>query len=153
MHRWRFLAACWLGSGRERLAAFESGLESANVEAISNLIKTGPPSFEMGRACATGIIDEGQADALICGGFEISNGALSVIMERGLSPHDPLYFVGYGDPAFYSWVSGGVSTICVPVETLALEAANVLKNWPQSTDDELARSLFPAELVSRPGIA
>jgi len=35
-------------------------------------------------------------------------------------------FIGYGDPSFYQWIDGGISTIQVPVERLALGAVEMI---------------------------
>ncbi|GAA6208666.1 LacI family DNA-binding transcriptional regulator [Cognatishimia sp. WU-CL00825] len=115
-----------LSSGRSRLAAFRAGLASAGIQEEPMLVCTGPPSAEMGLKQAKRLIEQKKATALICGGFEISNGALNALMDAGLSPSGPMAFVGYGDPSFYSWIGGGVSTISVPVESLAYKAVELL---------------------------
>ncbi len=138
-----------LSSGRERLEAFRAGLETAGIAAEASPIRTGPPTFETGRHAAAEIADLDSADALICGGFEISNGVLSTLMDRGLGPRRPLHFIGYGDPSFYSWISGGVSTIGVPVESLARQALGFLRNWSNVTTEDATTKSFEAELVIR----
>ncbi len=112
-----------LSSGRERLGAYKEGLDASGLRVDQRIIFTGAPSFEMGREAARTLLDQAVATCVVCGGFEISNGVLSVLMERNLSPNQDFRFVGYGDPAFYSWVDGGVSTLQIPVEQLAESAA------------------------------
>ena len=63
-------------------------------------ISTGAPSFEMGRDhCAT-ILSDCSATALLCGGVEISNGALSALMNPKTNASKEFEFIGYGDPSF-----------------------------------------------------
>ena len=138
-----------LSSGRERLAAFLAGMDQAGLDADADLIRTGAPTFHAGRQTAAEIIDLNRADALVCGGFEISNGALGTFMDRGLSPHGPVHFVGYGNPSFYRWIAGGVSTIGVPVESLAREALDILGKWQKGAVAALAAKSFNAELIAR----
>ncbi|ASJ73417.1 LacI family DNA-binding transcriptional regulator [Granulosicoccus antarcticus] len=115
-----------LSSGRERLQAFKHGLKSAKLKWTKRFVLTGAPSFEMGRYNTVKLLDAGEVTAMVCGGFEISNGALSVLMEREIHPSRDIGFVGYGDPSFYARVNGGVSTIEVPVDELALRASELL---------------------------
>ncbi|MBM1689511.1 LacI family DNA-binding transcriptional regulator [Sulfitobacter geojensis] len=136
-----------LSSGRGRLAAFLGAIREVGLEAPGTLIRTGTPSFEMGRKNASDILASGSATALVCGGFEISNGALSAFMDHTGSDGSKPAFVGYGDPSFYKWVNGGVTTIRVPVVHL-VECALTLISAPTPLETVLEQS-FPAELVLR----
>ena len=115
-----------LSSGRERLKAFREGLERAGLPEDKKLICTDRPSREMGRRCAGVLIDSRKATGVVCGGVEISNGALGLIMDRELQPNKDFAFIGYGDPSFYSWVGGGVSTVRLPIERLTEVAIELL---------------------------
>ena len=139
-----------LSSGRERLAAFRAGLKAAGLSEDVDLIHTDAPSFEMGCNAAASILDSANATGLVCGGFEISNGALSTLMGRGVSPSGPFAFVGYGDPSFYTWIDRGVSTIRVPVDSLACRAIELVVAAQDAPDApaNIADS-FQAELVVR----
>ena len=139
-----------LSSGRDRLAAYRQGLVDTGQECDDELVRVSSPSFEMGRQSANEILDQGIASAIICGGFEISNGALSALMAHGLQPSGDFAFIGYGDPTFYSWIDGGISTICVPVEGLAFRAAELIENSPTGrADDPVGATKFAAELKIR----
>ena len=139
-----------LSSGRERCAAYRDGLRFAGLDEDPRLIIADAPSFEMGRRSASAILDGKGATSVVCGGFEISNGALSVLMERGFRPNGPFSFVGYGDPSYYSWIDGGISAIKVPVEKLARRAAiRVVANADHAAPELEITESFPAELVDR----
>ncbi len=125
-----------LSSGRQRLTAYRDGLRRAGISENADLVLTGVPSFDMGRKCAEQLLDGGQATALICGGVEISNGALSALMDRGQQPGKDFAFIGYGDPAYYSWIGGGVSTVQLPVELLAEQAIKVLDDASNTSKDQ-----------------
>lgn len=135
-----------LSSGRTRLDAFLSGAKEAGIKVSPDMIQTGAPSFAMGREMADKIMDNGQATALVCGGFEISNGALSSIIDRTTKSESQIAFIGYGDPSFYSWVNKGVSTIRVPVEELAKCAVDLVTR----DEEELpTQASFSAQLIIR----
>jgi len=141
-----------LSSGRERLAAFRQGLEVAGIPVNMDLIHTDTPSFEMGRAATEKLLDRTSASALVCGGFEISNGSLSALMIRNQKPNGTFAFVGYGDPSFYSWIDGGLSTIRVPVESLASRAAELVAACTDTQNSQpLCTERYSAELIIRGG--
>jgi len=100
------------------LQADQNGLAAAGLQADKSLIYLGKPSLDMGRDNASQLIDAQVAMAILCGGFEISNGALSAFVQRRAPNDQGLAFIGYGDPSFYSWVSSRISTIHVPLDDL-----------------------------------
>ncbi len=116
-----------LSSGELRLAAFRTGLAKAGLIENPEIVQTATPSFEMGRSCTSLLLASQTATALICGGVEISNGALAALMDRGEDPQADIAFVGYGDPSYYAWIKGGISTIKLPVDQLAQEAIRLLQ--------------------------
>ncbi|MEP1934010.1 MAG: LacI family DNA-binding transcriptional regulator [Roseibium sp.] len=137
-----------LSSGRNRLAAYRLGLESCNLKVTPALEKTDSPSFDMGAKATKEILSENQATAIVCAGFEISNGALNALLTSGKRPGSEIAFIGYGDPSFYTWIEGGISTIRVPVTPLAEQTLDILRNHPGR--NELQKVFeFDAELVIR----
>ncbi len=141
-----------LSSGRERLAAFRQGLKVTGIPAKMDLIHTDTPSFDMGRAATEKLLGRTSATALVCGGFEISNGPLSALMDRNHNPSGTFTFIGYGDPSFYSWIDGGLSTIRVPVESLAGRAAELVATCTDTQNSQpLCTERYSAELVIRGG--
>lgn len=113
-------------SGHQRLQAFQRALQGLALPYNIDMICTVEPSFEMGREIALRLVEQGDLQAIVCGGLELSNGALSVLMERNIDPEHDIPFIGYGDPSFYAWIGGGISTIEVPVDQLAQQAAELL---------------------------
>lgn len=137
-----------LSSGKQRLAAFRAGLTAAGLSEDAALVHTGSPSFEMGRSCFGKLLNGQSATALVCGGVEISNGALSALMEQGPSSAKQLAFIGYGDPSYYRWIAGGISTIRLPIDALAQEAMALLQPNGNAAKGSGLRKLN-AELVLR----
>lgn len=85
----------------------------------------------------------------VCGGFEISNGALDACLRAGVSMPDDVAFVGFGDPSFYRWIQGGVTTIALPIDELAQQALELLSPEKGAADAEARDCAFEAELVYR----
>lgn len=136
-----------LSSGRLRLEAFLGGAEVAGLDSDATQVRTGPPSFQMAQTHARDILETGASTALVCGGVEISNGALSAFMSRRKGTAVDFAFVGYGDPSFYAWVNGGVTTIQVPVLRLAKSAIELIKM--ADFNGSVPRVSFPARLILR----
>lgn len=133
-----------LSSGQARLAAYRAGAAAAGVPYDPALVHTAEPSADTGRAAMQSILQSGTATAVVCGGFEISNGALITMLNAGKRPGDTFGFVGYGDPSFYNWIGTGVSTVAVPVDELADCAAQILtERTPAPEQHRFAARLIP----------
>ncbi|MCR8723540.1 LacI family DNA-binding transcriptional regulator [Frigidibacter sp. ROC022] len=127
-----------MSSGRGRLAAFESALQSHGQTPDPGLVRTGAPGFMMGHDNMAALLSlEAPPDALICGGFEISNGALDCCLRRGLRFPQDLAFVGYGDPISYGWIDKGISTIEISPEELAKQACRMLAPQAMAAEDHV----------------
>lgn len=122
-------AGASMSSGRGRAAAYRYGLARAAMPEDPALIRTAAPGFAMGRAEMEALLDAPSApDAVICGGFEISNGALDACLRREIRLPDDLAFVGYGDPAAYRWLAGGITTIALSPDDIAERAMDMLES-------------------------
>lgn len=138
-----------LSSGRSRLSAFRNGMHKAGLDPGPDDVLTVTPSFSMGQRSARWLIDRNSVSAIICGGFEISNGALNGFLERGIRLPEDISFVGYGDPSYYRWISDGISTIRIPVDSLAEKTASLLHSKHLVGAEMFNQFMLPAELVIR----
>ncbi len=138
-----------LSSGRGRLAAFTEAMEGKGKTVAAELVRTAPPSFEMGCRSLVSLLEGKRATAVVCGGFEISSGALEACLRQGLDMPGDMAFVGYGDPAHYAWINGGISTISLPVNALAREAAAILDRSMTGDGEGVATITFPAAFLKR----
>ena len=136
-----------LSSGKERLAAFRAGLAAAGLKAMPDLIQTGAPSFDFGRGATRKLLSATQATALVCGGFEISSGALDVLMSARRERPD-FDMVSYGDPPHLRWIAGGISAIGVPVDDLADAATRAAIG---GGDPDGTATACPAVFIGRAG--
>lgn len=141
-------AAPSMSSGRGRMAAFETALNLHTIMAEPELIKTGAPGFEMGHRSMAELLGLAHPpDALICGGFEISNGALECCLERGVTFPRDIAFVGYGDPISYRWIGRGISTIDVSADDLAQKAIGLISMQEGAATSAISRS--PTRFILR----
>ncbi len=141
-------AAEILSSGRHRLQAYTEALKVCGRSVDAGLVCTGAPGFDMGRDRMANLLDMKNApDALVCGGFEISNGALETCLTRQLLLPEQLAFVGYGNPAYYRWISGGITTIALSEQRLACGALRMLQDC--AANRVVASKTITAELILR----
>lgn len=138
-----------LSSGRNRLAAFADAMKGNAKPLSPALVRTAAPSFGMGYESLLSLLGDRRATAIVCGGFEISNGALEACLQRGLHMPRDIAFVGYGDPAHYAWINQGISTISLPVDELARQAAEVLDRSMTNHAGASSTIAFPAAFVKR----
>lgn len=138
-----------LSSGRNRLSAFTGAMEANGRPVEQDLMRMAPPSFDMGYQSLRSLLQRGRASAVVCGGFEISNGALEACLEKGLKMPRDIAFVGYGDPAHYAWINEGISTIALPVDQLARQAAKLLDRCMVPDGDVAESVTYPAAFVAR----
>jgi len=138
-----------LSSGKCRLSAFISGMRQAGLDPRPDEILTDKPSFIMGHRCATALIDSGRTTAIVCGGFEISNGALHACLEREMAIPDDISFIGYGDPSYYRWIGEGISTIKIPVDSMAAQTAHLLGRKCPNESEIVSQQILQAKLVIR----
>lgn len=119
-----------LSSGRRRQAAYIGALEELQHPLDTSLIRLGYPGREFGLASMTDLLNSKRPDAVLCGGFEISDGALEACLNQGIVFPRDLAFVGYGDPELYRWLAGGITTIGVDPEDLAAKALEMIHAGP-----------------------
>lgn len=112
-----------LSSGRRRQRAYRAAMRKAGLEIDPQLVRLGDPGRTFGMASMTDLLAlDAPPHGVLCGGFEISNGALESCLDRGIQFPDQLAFVGYGDPDLYRWLAGGISTINIEPEHLVRRA-------------------------------
>lgn len=135
-----------LSSGRSRLDAFLNGLSRAGFEPDKRLIRTVAPSHDAGEAAARTLLRDQKPEAILCGGFEISNGALHALLTEAGQDLSGIAFIGYGDSPFYRWIGGGITTVGIPVERMAAETARLLgAGEPAGSQITLAAELILRE--------
>lgn len=141
-----------LSTGRDRFQSYHNGLTSVGLELDANLVIRGAPNFDLGFSGVPRLLEGQGATALICGGVEISNGAISALMQRHDGSGDTFGFVGYGDPAFLSWIGKGLPGIQLPIEELAAITIQQIGAFNgEARDVPPATHALKAELAGRVG--
>ncbi len=108
------------------IRAFKQRLTATGLDIRPELLFTDTPSFDMGTYYARKIFEQGNAQAILGGGVEISNGILNAFMQQYVRLDKDCNFIRYGDPSFYSWINRGISTLNTPVKRLVHKAVDIL---------------------------
>ena len=136
-----------LSTGRDRLAGFEAALARHGVRAAE--VALGAPRPEFARQAVARMMGGAyRPTALVMGSSELTLGALQGLRSAGLRwPHD-ISIVGYGDPAWFELAEGGITTVGLPVDEVALAAAEqVLAGSAEPRPRAVTRCFAPKLLL------
>ncbi len=116
-------------SGRMREAGHSAALKSFSIDRDASLLFLDTPSYRHGyNTLSTLIAAPNRPTAVVCGGFEVTRGALDRALEEGLRFPEDLAFIGYGDPSHFRWLAGGITSLSPPIGKIAKAMAIRLKD-------------------------
>jgi LacI family transcriptional regulator len=150
--------ACITGPRRkadamERQAGFESELAQAGI-APSNLIKLeGDYNYETGALYMEQLwlTQKGNFTAVFCGNDEMAVGALFKMIELGRRVPEDVSIIGYDNAHLASHTFPKLTTVSNPMEDIAINAANYIRNVCYKQQNKLQNSFIPG-LVERDSI-
>lgn len=105
--------------------------------------------FEAGRAAMQRLLADGPAEAYFCGDDLIAIGALSAIVEAGLSVPQDIGLIGFNDMAMAGWPIIALTTIRQPVAEIIAAAIDLVVGTIGRPDRQPEVRLFPCRLVDR----
>lgn len=112
-----------LSTGISRREGFLLGCERAGLDVSECIIRVGAPSREFGRMALDEVMSlDQQPTAIISGAFNVTIGIIEWLETPGWDRNVPS-LIGFGDPEWFSWWHGGLTTIRPPVENLATSCA------------------------------
>ena len=112
-----------LSTGISRREGFLLGCERAGLDADECFVRVGTPSREFGRLALDEIMSlDQQPTAIVSGAFNVTIGIIEWLETRGWDRNVPS-LIGFGDPEWFSWWHGGLTTIRPTVENLATSCA------------------------------
>lgn len=113
-----------LSTGVARHAGFVRGCQSAGLKADDGIVRLGPPLRSFGRTALGDIMAAAEPPtAIISGAFNVTIGMIEWIETAGRDVKAVPSLVGFGDPEWFAWWHGGLTTIRPPVENLATSCA------------------------------
>ncbi len=139
-----------LASGQRRQDFFQNSIKKHGVPSEQVNTFTGLPNFDYGYTTALDIVQNiPETTAILCGGFNISLGALNALLQSDGYSFKERAFIGYGDSTFYRWLGGGISTISLPLDQLAKSAVELLSGFQKDEIVGPQSYIHPASLTVR----
>lgn len=109
-----------LSTGTARLQGFRQGCERAGIDAANAIGSAGPPTREFGAKALREILQSPTPPtAVISGAINITMGVIETVEQMDIAVPSQLSLIGFGDPEWYKWWRGGLTTIRPPVDNLA----------------------------------
>jgi LacI family transcriptional regulator len=143
-----------LSTGAARVAGVRRAISEVGRGSSSLDVYLGPPTAEAGVAALEQILAAKQRPtALVTGSVHVTLGVLTAIEERKIRVPDDLSLVGFGDPEWYKWWGPGLSTIQLPIRSLALGCAqwflDQIRNPGEATEDSDHQAILASKLIIR----
>lgn len=109
-----------LSTGAARLQGFQRGCDKAGIASDDAISRVGPPTRAFGaRALRELLAAASPPTAVIAGSVNITLGMIETIEAVDPAAASMLSVVGFGDPEWFKWWRGGLTTIRPPVDSLA----------------------------------
>lgn len=116
-----------ISAGAERVRGYRQAHEAAGIAPDPSLIFLLPPTDENGATAARRILArKDRPKALVVGSTKMTSGVLRAVHEAGLSIPGDISLVGYGDPPWAGLLTPPLTTVALPVEAMARNAARLL---------------------------
>ena len=134
----------------ERQAGFEAELAKAGI-GVAGLIKLeGDYNYDSGALCMEQLwqTHKGNFTAVFCGNDEMAVGALFKLTELGRSVPEDVSIIGYDNAHLARHTFPKLTTILNPMEDIALNAANYIRNLCYKQHNNV-QNLFKPCLVER----
>jgi LacI family transcriptional regulator len=109
-----------LSTGAARLQGFKQGCSKAGLQEKNTSVMVGEPTREFGVYAIKEMLNlPAPPTAVVAGSVNITFGIIEAIETMGGDVPSTLSVVGFGDPEWFKWWRGGLTTIRPPVDNLA----------------------------------
>lgn len=116
-----------LSTGRNRADAFGKARVRFGLNAEFSPVISGPPTFSHGDESVQKLLARTDSpSAILCGGVEISRGALDRLLRNKIRPGRDIEFVAYGNTTMHHWMNDAFSSIDLPTASLARSTFDIL---------------------------
>jgi DNA-binding LacI/PurR family transcriptional regulator len=139
-----------LSTGAARLRGFRNTLRKAGLSGTDILEELGEPTKEFGNQAIKRLLNTKQPPtALISGSVHITLGIIEAAEQLGDLVPEELSLVGFGDPDWFAWWRGGLTTISPPVQELALACSSAFFNQLRSATSPAAQPTYGPVVSSK----
>ncbi|HKR93490.1 LacI family DNA-binding transcriptional regulator [Novosphingobium sp.] len=132
-----------LSTGEARLRGFEQGCEKAGITPGNAISAVGTPTRAFGAKAFRDILKSSSPPtAIISGAVNITLGVIETVEEMDIPVPSQFSLIGFGDPEWFQWWRGGLTTIRPPVDNLATSCGLWFLN--QLRDEAHRKEQLPA---------
>lgn len=109
-----------LSTGASRLRGFRAAFAEADLDAEGAIEALGPPSAEYGSRAISELMQlQRPPTAIVTGSVHITIGIIQAAERDGIDVPTKISMIGFGDPEWFSWWRGGLTTVRPPIRELA----------------------------------
>lgn len=109
-----------LSTGASRLAGFRQGARQLGLSSEEAMSVLGPPTQEFGASVVRDMVRTSTLPtAVLTGSVNITIGLIREVEAMSIATPGDLSIVGFGDPEWFQWWRGGLTSIRPPIEELA----------------------------------
>lgn len=135
-------------STQDRAAGFLAAFEACRGISVSATYAS-HYTFDAGRAEMERLLRAGPAEAYFCGDDLLAVGALSAILDAGLSVPGDIGLIGLNDMEMSRWQNIALTTIRQPVDEIIEAAIDLVVATIEDPDRPPEGRLFPCRLIER----
>ncbi len=136
--------------GKNRYEGYKSGLLKNGIELDQELVFRGNYTFGSGVSGAEYYLSlEQRPTAIICANDSMALGAISKLHQEGLEVPDDISVVGFDDINIAGQVTPPLTTVSVPVDTIAERAFTMLQSQIEGKSLDNRHVALEAHLVAR----
>jgi LacI family transcriptional regulator len=109
-----------LSTGASRVGGFRNAFKQAGVNPKSAIECLGAPTLEFGAAAIAQLMQRPKPPtAIVTGSVHITMGMIEVVERLRIDVPNSVSMIGFGDPQWFSWWRGGLTTVRPPIQELA----------------------------------
>lgn len=147
-----------LSTGAARRRGYLQTFRDVGLDPDPRLIRIGTPRGGFGREAMEQLLAQTpEPTAVVTAGSRITLGVLETIERHGIAVPEDLSLVGFGDPPWFRWWRGGITTIGLPIRDIASAAGSLLvrrirereRQGDAETTDQPSLGSYPAFLIRR----
>ena len=109
-----------MSTGAARVRGFRTSLRAAGIGTAEAIELLGPTTAAFGEAALGRLLEqEVGITAIVSGSVHISLGIVAAIETSRIAVPEHISVIGFGDPEWFSWWRGGLTTVRPPTKELA----------------------------------
>lgn len=133
----------------ERLEGYKKALQDSGIAYDSNFVVKGNFLKDSGYHATNKLLEQCKPTAIFYANDSMAIGGIQALEEKGLHVPEDISVVGFDDIELASYIRPALTTVRMPLGTMASSAVDALINSIESGTGYSARYTIPVELIER----